>query len=151
MGELVYTMHFRGQLSRSLENDSILKLASSGTSCCMDTVVGPTGPHTTLRPAEGDLAFIDSEVRLTGGDTFEGSGVLTFGDDGEHAVHFSSIQSGHLRPGIAPGVMAGAVSWRVEGGSGRFKSASGFITSTFTLKDSGELSDYHCGLIFFPE
>jgi hypothetical protein len=47
--------------------------------------------------------------------------------------------------------MAGTVSWRVEGGSGRFSTASGFIASAFTLSDSGEISDYHCGLIFLED
>ena len=114
----------------------------------METVVGPSGVETTLHPAVGDLAFLESEVRLTDQDTFEGKGVLTFGDEGEHELRFATVQAGHLGPSALPGVMAGGVSWRVEGGSGRFESASGFIASTFTLTGSGELSDYHCGLIF---
>ena len=117
----------------------------------MQTVVGPSGVETTLQPAPGDLAFLESEVRLTGGDAFEGEGVMTFGDEGQHALRFRSLQSGHLGPSSQRGLMAGAVSWRVEGGSGRFESATGFVTSTFTLTESGELSDYHCGLIFLPE
>jgi hypothetical protein len=47
--------------------------------------------------------------------------------------------------------MSGTVSWRVEGGTGRFESATGVITSTFTLNGSGELSEYQCGLIFVAE
>jgi hypothetical protein len=90
-------------------------------------------------------------VRLTGGDAFEGEGVMTFGDDAQHALRFRSVQAGHLGPSTAPGIMAGTVSWRVDGGSGRFQSATGFVSSTFTLTESGELSDYHCGLIFLPD
>jgi hypothetical protein len=41
-------------------------------------------------------------------------------------------------------------SWKVEGGDGQFAAARGFITSTFTIGDSGERSDFHCGLIL-PE
>jgi hypothetical protein len=39
----------------------------------------------------------------------------------------------------------------VDGGTGQFNSATGFVTSAFTLSESGELSEYHCGLIFLPE
>jgi hypothetical protein len=114
----------------------------------MHTAVGPRGAETTLVAAPGDLAFLESEVRLAGRDAFEGKGVLTFGEEGEHALRFSTVEAGRLGPSAVPGVLAGAASWRVDGGAGRFESASGFITTTFTLTDSGELSEYHCGLIF---
>ena len=47
--------------------------------------------------------------------------------------------------------MAGTVSWKIEGGSGQFAHAQGFITSNFLLTESGDLSDYQSGLIFLPE
>ena len=52
--------------------------------------------------------------------------------------------------GVA-GTMAGSVSWHVQGGTGRFESATGLITSIFTLTDSGDLSEYQCGLIFVAD
>lgn len=151
MQQIVYAMHFRGQLSRSAGNESDLRVTSSGTSCTMETVVGASGAETTLHPAAGDLAFEETQIHLTGQHGFEGSGVLTFGDDGEHSLRFEAANGGQLGPSGVSGVMAGAVSWRVSGGEGRFASASGFITSTFTVTDSGELSEYQCGLIFVPE
>jgi hypothetical protein len=117
----------------------------------METVVGPAGVETTLHPAPGDLAFLESEVHLAGQDGFEGKGVLTFGDAGEHELRFATVHAGHLGPSALPGVMAGTASWRVEGGTGRFESATGFITSTFTLTASGDLNEYHCGLIFIAD
>lgn len=151
MRQLMYTMHFRGQASPSAENGQVLRTTSSGTSCTMETVVGPRGVETTLHAAAGDLAFLESEVRLAGQDGFEGKGVLTFGDEGEHELRFATVHAGHLGPSAIPGVMAGSVSWHVQGGTGRFQSATGLITSTFTLSDSGDLSEYHCGLIFVAE
>src|SRR5215469_8958818 len=151
MKQIVYTMHFRGQASPSVEDAALLKTTGTGTSCTMETVVGPTGVETTLHPAPGDLAFLESEVRLAGNEAFEGRGVLTFGDSGEHELRFATVQAGRLGPSALPGVMAGTVSWRVEGGTGRFKSATGFIASAFTLTSSGELSEYHCGLIFIAD
>jgi hypothetical protein len=47
--------------------------------------------------------------------------------------------------------MAGSASWRIVSGEGQFAAARGFITSTFTINNSGEPSDFHCGLIFLPE
>ena len=117
----------------------------------MDTLVTSSGVETTLHSIPGDLAFLESEIHVTEQHGFEGEGVLTFGDEGEQELRFKSVQPGHLSPSPLPGVMAGAVTWRVEGGSGRYQNATGFITSTFTLTDSGELSDYHCGLIFLSD
>ena len=123
-------------------------MTSSGTSSRMETIVGQTGIETTLHPAAGDLAFLESEVSLLGQDAFEGRGILTFGDDGEHELRFATLHAGHLGPSAVPGMMVGSVSWHVQGGTGCFKSATGLITSTFTLTDAGELSEYHCGFIF---
>ncbi|HLG99121.1 MAG TPA: hypothetical protein VKX49_22610 [Bryobacteraceae bacterium] len=148
MQQLVYTMHFRGQASRSGQDPVIIRTTSSGTSCRIETVVGPTGVETTLHPAPGDLAFLEYEIRLTSQGAFQGSGVLTFGDEGADAIQFSSEQKGQFLPNAAPGVMAGGISWKVEGGSGRFAAATGFISSAFTLNESGQMNEYHCGLIF---
>ncbi|HYP05795.1 MAG TPA: hypothetical protein VER03_06130 [Bryobacteraceae bacterium] len=151
MRQLIYTMHFRGQASPSAEHPKVLRTASSGTSCTLETVVNSAGVETTLHPAAGDLAFLESEVRLAGGDAFEGQGVLTFGDEGEHELRFATVHPGHLGPTGVSGLMAGSVSWHVKGGTGRFESATGLITSTFTLSDSGDVSEYQCGLIFLAD
>ncbi len=151
MREIVYTMHFRGQISRSTGNGGTLRATSSGTSCTMQTVVSPSGAETTVHSATGDLAFVETEIHMAGNEGFDGEGSLTFGDEAEHGLRFSSAKTGQLSQSGVPGVLAGAVSWRIDGGAGRFASASGFISSTFTVTQSGELSEYHCGLIFIPE
>jgi hypothetical protein len=38
----------------------------------------------------------------------------------------------------------------VAGGEGQFANAQGLITSNFTLSESGEVNDYHFGVIFLP-
>ena len=151
MRQLTYVMHFRGQASPSADNAKILRITSSGTSSAMETLVGPTGVETTLHPAAGDLAFLESEVRLAGQDAFEDQGVLTFGDEGHHELRFATVHPGHLGASPIPGTMAGSVAWQVRGGTGRFQSATGLITSTFAVTDSGQLSEYQCGLIFVAD
>ena len=150
MRQVTYTMHFRGQASRSGGDTSVLRTTGSGTSSTMDTTVRATGVETTLLAKPGDLAFLESELRLSGQKSFTGAGTLTCGDDADHAIRFSTLAPGHLAPSPIPGVMAGAVSWRVDGGSGTFEGASGVIISAFTLTESGDISEFHCGLIFLP-
>jgi hypothetical protein len=48
----------------------------------METIVSPIGVEMALRPAPGDMAFLESEVHLAGEDAFEGKGGLGFGGEG---------------------------------------------------------------------
>jgi hypothetical protein len=151
MREVIYTMHFRGQASRSGGDTTVLKATSSGTSCNMETVVRADGVSTTVHAVAGDLAFLECELRLTPPDRFDGTGTLSFGEASEHALRFTTVGGGHMERSAERGRMAGSASWRVEGGEGQFESATGFIASTFTIGDDGDLSEYHCGMIFMPE
>ena len=148
MRQLVYVMHFRGQASPSADNDKVLRITSSGTSSTMETTVGAQGVDMVHHAAPGDLAFLEAEIHMTTPDSLNGSGVLTFGDEGEHELKLDSMHYGHLRRTSLSGLMAGSVSWQVSGSKGRFAGASGVITSTFTLSDAGELNEYQCGLVF---
>jgi hypothetical protein len=149
MRQILYTMHFRGQTSRAKGSD-VLRTTGSATSCVVSTVIRPSGLETDLHASDGDLAFIESELRVTGPDEFEEDGTITFGDEDEHVLRFSTVGQGHVTTGGEPNTMAGTASWKVDGGEGQFASARGFITSAFTISDSGERSDFHCGLIFLP-
>ncbi len=148
MRQLAYTMHFRGQASPSAENEKVLRITASATSSIMETIVSPIGVEMALRPAPGNMAFLESEVHLSGEDAFEGKGGLGFGGEGEHELRLSTVHAGHLGPSAIPGMLAGSVNWHIQGGTGRFQSATGLISSVFTLNGSGEFSEYHCGLIF---
>jgi len=129
----------------------VLRTTGSATGCVVSTVIRPSGLQTDLKASDGDLAFLDSELRVTGPDEFREDGTITFGDDSEHVLRFSTLGQGHVTPGLEPGTMAGTASWKVEGGEGQFALARGVITSTFTLSHSGERSDFLCGMIFLPE
>jgi hypothetical protein len=114
-------------------------------------MVMPSGVQTELKGAAGDLAFLESELRFNGTDEFEEKGQITFGDETEHVLEFATLGRGHILMGIEPGIMAGSVNWRISGGNGQFARAQGVISSTFTISESGDRSDFHCGLIFLPE
>jgi hypothetical protein len=151
MRKILYTMHFLGRTSPAADHSEVLRTTGSATGCVVSTSIRSSGVETDLKAAGGDLAFFESELRVTGADNFEENGEITFGDHSEHLLRFSTVGHGHVTLGLEPGIMAGTASWKVEGGEGQFAAARGFITSTFTISDSGERSDFHCGLIFLPE
>jgi hypothetical protein len=151
MRKILYSMHFVGQVSRMADRSEVLRTSGSAASCVVSTVVRSSGVQTEFKPAVGDLAFFESELRLAGPEEFQENGEIAFGDDSGHVLRFSTLGQGHIALGLEPGVMAGTASWKVEGGEGQFSQARGFITSNFTINDAGERSDFHCGLIFVPE
>jgi hypothetical protein len=148
MRQLIYCMHFKGQSSPATDEPRRIRATSSATSCTVRTAVGPEGVTGSLDAVEGDLAFLEAELHLTGSHTFSGAGTITFGD--QHLLRFTSTYEGHLGPSAVAQTVAGTVTWRVEGGEGQFAKAQGQITSNFTLSESGEINDYHFGVLFLP-
>jgi hypothetical protein len=65
-------------------------------------------------------------------------------------VRFVTVQEGHVESSGEPGLMAGAVVWRVQGGEGQFAGASGFSTSNYYFNRAGEVTDNQFGVIFVP-
>jgi len=150
MQKLLYTLHFVSQTSRLPGDTEVMRTTGSGASCVVTTNILPSGLKTNLAASEGELAFFESQLRLTGPEQFDESGEISFGDDGEHILRFSTIGRGHIDLECEPGVMAGGANLKVEGGEGQFNGARGFIASNFTINGAGERSDYHCGMIFLP-
>ncbi len=145
MKHVIYSMQFKGTAASGGEN--IMKVTTSATSCSMDSVVGTDGVESAFHPAEGGLAYFESEVRLTDTNTFTETGTISFGED-EHLLRFSTVGHGVLGPSADPKYSAGSVTWKVDGGEGQFEGASGLITSNFLVLEDGEITDYHFGVIF---
>jgi hypothetical protein len=148
MRQLIYCMHFKGQSSPATDEPRRIRATSSATSCTVRTTVGPEGVTGSLEAAEGDLAFLEAEMHLTGAHVFSEKGTITFGEN--HLLRFTSASEGHLGPSVCAKTVAGTVSWSVEGGEGQLANARGLITSNFTLSESGEVNDYHFGVLFLP-
>lgn len=146
MAQIVFNLQFRGTAAPGAES-GVMKATTSATSCKMETIIGPDGVKGTFSPAEGGLAYFESEVRITAPDTFTESGTISFGD-GDHSLRFTTIGQGHMGPSADPKHMHGAVIWKVEGGEGQFEGATGLITSNFILSDTGDVVDHQFGLIF---
>lgn len=137
-------------MARRTDSSKPLRTTGSAASCVLSTTIAETGIRTDLAPADGELAFFESETRLTGPDEFQESGEIRFGPGTGHVLRFSTAGSGHFTSGFETGTIAGTVSWQVESGEGQFAGAHGFITSNFTISASGERRDLHCGVIFLP-
>jgi hypothetical protein len=145
MRHIIYTMQFKGTAATGGE-EGVMKATTSATSCSVKTVIGEDGVEGTFIPAEGGMAFFESEVRRTGTNQFVERGSISFGD--EHTLNFSTVGTGVLGPSADEKMMAGAVIWKVDGGEGQFAGATGFITSNFSVGADGEVVDYQMGSIF---
>ena len=124
-----------------------MKATTSAGSCILTTTVSREGVSTSLQPAAGGNATFESEVTVTGENSFMESGTIRFGE-GNHRLRFSTVGQGYLGPSAEPKLRHGSVIWRVEGGEGQFGGASGLITSNFTISEEGEVIDRHFGVIF---
>ena len=97
--------------------------------------------------AKGETVNFESEVVLTGS-IFKESGSIEYVGRGK--VTFDTIGDGHLTPSAIPNLMSGGVVWQASGGDGEFEGASGFITSNFTVNETGDLTDNQYVRIFLP-
>ena len=124
MKHIIYCMQFKGTGTPGGES-GVLKATTSATSCDVRTVVGANGVEGQFHPAEGGMAYFESEVRmLPSQDSFLENGTITFGESG-HGLKFSTVGHGHLGPTPDPKLMAGVVNWKIEGGEGQFAEVVG--------------------------
>ena len=145
MRQIIFCMQFKGTATPGSET-GVLKATTSATSCSLKTVVGPDGVKGTFIPAEGGLAYFESEVRMMSPDTFVESGTITFGE-GDHTLKFTTVGQGTFIPDAESKTMVGAIIWKVESGEGQFKNAAGLITSNFSVDESGGVTDHQFGVI----
>ena len=149
MGQIIYTMQFKGHAAPVSGASGVLKATTTASSCSITTTVGPGGVSGSLQPAAGGQATFESQVTFTGEAAFQEVGSITFGEGG-HRLHFSTVGQGYIGPSAEPGLQHGSVIWKVERGEGQFAGASGLITSNFFVSAAGEVTDNHFGVIFVP-
>ncbi|HVW87049.1 MAG TPA: hypothetical protein VHB50_20325 [Bryobacteraceae bacterium] len=132
-------------------DSSILRVTGTATGCVVTTLIGSAGVECDLKSSGDALAFLESTLRVTGPEQFVEDGAISFGDDNEHELQFSTPRPGHLLASPEAGSMSGTCRWEIAGGKGQFAGARGFIASNFTLDGGGDLDELHCGLIYIPE
>ena len=127
----------------------MLQVITIASSCTITTAIGAEGVHSTLQPTGGGKAAFESTVTFIDETTFQASGSIVFGEEG-HRLAFSTVGQGYLAPSADPRFKQGAVAWNVGRGEGQFTGASGLIISNFFVSATGEVTDYHCGVLWVP-
>lgn len=146
MGEVLYTLQFKGAAAPANDHGTILKAKTAAKSCDIKTTVASNGVTGSITPASGGEAHFESQVTITGDTSFQEKGTITFGDG--NRIHFSTVGEGYLGPSPDAALKHGSVIWKVDRGEGRFEGASGLITSNFFVSDTGEVTDNHFGVLF---
>ena len=145
MKQIIYAMQFKGKAGPG-PSANVMKGTTSSPSTIVTSLIGAEGLHGKIEPAPGGTAEFESEVTLTGDTSFLEKGSIRFGD--RNRLQFSTVEHGYLGDSADPKLKSGAVMWRVDGGEGQFAGATGYITSNFTLSDTGEVTDNQFGVIF---
>ena len=147
MQQVVYVMHFKGHATPGEASPPTMKVTAKAASCSITTVINGGGLTGGFNPAAAIDALFESEVKLVTASTFTETGTITFGSGG-HRLHFASVGEGWMGQSPDPSLKQGTVTWTVEGGEGQLDGAGGTITSNFTVSETGEVNDYHMGVIY---
>jgi hypothetical protein len=97
-------------------------------------------------PCEGGEALLEARVTLLDGDEFELAGTVAFGAG--NALRFRSLGHGVIRPAPVAGLRLASAICEIDGGAGELAAASGRVSSTFLVSDTGELTEHQVGLVF---
>ena len=81
MRKILYNMHFRSQTSPVVDHSEVVRTTGSATGCVVSTMIRPSGVQADIKPSDGDLAFFESELRVTGPNQFQEDGTITIGED----------------------------------------------------------------------
>lgn len=144
MQQLLYAMQFRGEGAPA--DDGSMHAATRSPSTRITSSVGPSGLGGKIERGDGGEATFTSQVRMTGDTSFMETGTIIFGDG--NSFEFSTIGEGYMGSSPVDGTAHGAVSWRIDSGTGQFSGATGIITSNFTFSAQGEVTDYQFGVIW---
>src|SRR5438093_2104411 len=148
MKPITYSLQFRGRATSA--GSSTLRVRLTAPSSALVTTIGPEGVRSAFEEVAGGEAIFDAELVLDDArSTFHEAGTIAFGRG--NIVRYRSVESGRLVGCPDRNLRHGAVVREVEGGEGQFAGAEGFITSSFLVSDTGEVTDNQLGLIFVHE
>ncbi len=146
MATVYYNLKFSGQAAPVEGKEGTFHATCSADNNDISCTIGPSGVKGRVRAGgKGGGAQFESEVVVTGKDTFDEKGKITFGKSGKHGFSFATVGAGSFAMGPAKGGMHGAIIWRITRGFGQFKGAKGYITSNFSLDGKGRLVDNQIG------
>ncbi|MBM3944746.1 MAG: hypothetical protein FJ317_04550 [SAR202 cluster bacterium] len=147
MKKLIYTAVFTGKGGPKDPKDPTLWAArSTAPSATITTTAGPKGLQNKVEKVSGHDIVFESEAKFLTKTTLDEWGAITFGPG--HTLRFSTVGEGFIGDAGVPRTTAGCIIWKVDGGTGQFEGATGYITSNFTGNPDGSMNDYQFGVLF---
>ena len=146
MRQIGYAMQFRGTAGPKEGKENELWAKTGSTTNGLSTALGAGGPTLSIDEAASQRATFTSNVQMLEDGSFTEDGTIDFGEAG--SLHFTTIGTGWMGPSADDQLGHGAISWRIDGGTGPLEGASGIITSNFTMSGSADVVDNQWGVIF---
>ena len=145
MKQIAFALQFKGTVAPGA--DGKLQAKTAASSQAIKTVLSAAGIKATVESVEGESANFESVAEISSDGSFVESGAITYGKAGK--VTFKTLGRGMGAVAI-DGLSRGAVVWEVTGGDGKLASATGLITSTFTVDGAGQITDNQFAVLFLP-
>ncbi len=140
MNRINYSTQFTGTCETSDYSDGAFK---TSTVAPIGSIFAEEGEGTVSLVNSSD-AEIKSTIVLTGNGTFQQYGTITF-EDSRDRLHFSTQGQGRIEES-ADGKRASA-SLKIDRGEGRFRDASGLISTEFSVDENGNVIDSQVGAV----
>lgn len=136
MPELRYQLTFEGTVSPEDEMGSRMNILS--------VAAIPPGLDAALTQG-GRSATLSATVETDDYGGFTETGEISFGAG---AIRYSTRGEGFIEDTEEENIQQGCVIRQVEGGSGIFENATGYIVSTFTVSEDAVIRDSQSAVIF---
>jgi hypothetical protein len=149
MPQLAFVLQFQGSAAPVAGSSQTLQAKTTATNQTFCTVIGAGGIQATLETPGNGQATFESQVVVNADGSFDENGTITYGSLG--SVTFKTLGKGYISPSGIDGLQRGGVLWEVTRGTGQFASATGVITSNFTVAADGKVTDNQFAVLFLPE
>ena len=146
MSQIAYAMQFRGSAGPQEGKENELWAKTGSTTKSLSTALGAGGPTLSIDEAASQRASFTSNVQILEDGEFTEDGTIDFGEAG--TLDFSTIGTGWMGASAEDGLTHGAISWKIDSGTGPLAGATGIITSNFTVSGAGEVVDNQWGVLF---
>ena len=146
MSQIGYAMQFRGSAGPQEGKENELWAKTGSTTNGLSTALGAGGPALSIDEAASQRASFTSNVQILDDGEFTEDGTIDFGEAG--TLDFSTIGTGWMGASAEDGLTHGAISWKIDSGTGPLAGATGIITSNFTVSGAGEVVDNQWGVLF---
>lgn len=145
MGRLLaYALEFRGE---ALPDDDGLVFRARAPSGTIETRVARDGVSSLhIVDDLAEEAMLQARLAFRADGSFTARTTLDFGHG--HRLFIETAGEGRLGDSADEHLRHGTAVFRVAGGVGQFRGATGQVTSNFVLSDTGDLTDRQVGIVF---